>query len=86
MARSLPPCRDISFWHAAVRDPADSLHARLKDAILARLQIILDILYRDHEGGRRVVMRFSLTPLTAPRPAAAPEPPLRRRPPGSCSA
>ncbi len=56
------PAGDISFWQAAVRDPADSLHARLKEAIHARLQIILDILYGDHEGGQRVVTRFSLTP------------------------
>jgi hypothetical protein len=54
------PAGDVGFWQVAVRDPADALHAGLLAAIEARRRLIVDILYSDHEGGQRVISRFSL--------------------------
>ncbi len=65
------PAGDISFWQAAIRDPADPLYAPLSDAIRAHTAITVDILYGDHEGGQRTITRFSLTPRS---PAGADEP------------
>jgi hypothetical protein len=56
------PAGDVSFWQAAVRDPADPLYEPLREAILARDRLSVDILYGDHEGGQRTITRFLLTP------------------------
>jgi hypothetical protein len=58
------PAGDVSFWQAAVRDPADELYAPLRAAIDARSAIGIDVLYGDHEGGQRTITRFLLTPRT----------------------
>jgi hypothetical protein len=65
------PAGDVSFWQAAIRDPADPLYAPLSDAIRAHTGISVDILYGDHEGGQRTITRFFLAPRS---PAAADEP------------
>jgi hypothetical protein len=56
------PAGDVSFWQAAIRDPADPLYAPLRAAIEERTAISLDILYGDHEGGQRTITRFFLSP------------------------
>jgi hypothetical protein len=56
------PAGDISFWQAAVRDPADPLYEPLLAAIQANTAVSVDILYGDHEGGQRTITRFYLTP------------------------
>ncbi len=53
---------DTSFWHAAVRDPADPDHAPLLQSLKNRERLNIDLLYGDHEGGQRTVSRFSLIP------------------------
>ncbi len=58
------PAGDVSFWQAALRDPADRLYAPLRQAIDAREPISIDVLYGDHEGGQRTITRFRLTPRT----------------------
>jgi hypothetical protein len=56
------PAGDISFWQAAIRDPADPLYSPLLRTIRAREAISIDILYGDHEGGQRTITRFYVTP------------------------
>ncbi len=56
------PAGDISFWQAALRDREDPLYPSVRDAIIERSPMMVDILYGDHEGGQRTVTRFSLTP------------------------
>ncbi|HST55309.1 MAG TPA: hypothetical protein VLJ42_05375 [Solirubrobacteraceae bacterium] len=63
LARDLyVPAGDISFWQAALRDPADPLYQELRAAISARTSMSIDILYGDHEGGQRTITRFYVTP------------------------
>jgi hypothetical protein len=53
---------DVGFWQGALRDPEAPDFAAARDAIEARERLIVDVLYGDHEGGQRVVTRFSMTP------------------------
>jgi hypothetical protein len=57
----IPP-HDIGFWQGAFRDPAAPEFAAARRAIEARERLVVDVLYGDHEGGQRVVTRFSMTP------------------------
>lgn len=56
------PAGDVSFWQAALRDPGDPLYGPVKEAILARTGVTVEILYGDHEGGQRTVTRFFIVP------------------------
>jgi hypothetical protein len=56
------PAGDISFWQAAIRDPADPLYAPVKAAIERAEGMSVDLLYGDHEGGQRTITRFFLSP------------------------
>ncbi len=58
------PAGDVSFWQAALRDAGDVQYKPLREAILARSAIFVDVLYGDHEGGQRTITRFHLTPHT----------------------
>jgi hypothetical protein len=57
------PVSDTGFWQAAFRDHDDPEYGPAFDAIKARVPVTVDLLYGDHEGGQRVISRFSLTPL-----------------------
>jgi hypothetical protein len=56
------PAGDVGFWQGSFRDPAAPDFAAARDAIEARSWLIVDLLYGDHEGGQRVISRFSLQP------------------------
>ena len=56
----IPP-NDIGFWQGALRDPATPEFTTARRAIEARDRLVIDVLYGDHEGGQRVVTRFSMT-------------------------
>jgi hypothetical protein len=56
------PAGDISFWQAAIRDPADPLYGPLRDSIRSGRSIGVDLLYGDHEGGQRTISRFAVIP------------------------
>ena len=56
------PVNDIGFWQGALRDPSAPEFVPARNAIEARERLIIDVLYGDHEGGQRVVSRFSMTP------------------------
>ena len=53
---------DIGVWQAAIRDPADSLHAALTAVAAARSAYSVDLLYTDQIGGQRTVSRFGVLP------------------------
>jgi hypothetical protein len=57
----IPP-RGLGFWQGAFRDPQDPLFAAARDAVIARQDVTVDLLYRDHEGGQRMISRFGLLP------------------------
>lgn len=56
------PAGDVSFWQGAIRDTSDALYEPLRNAITARSEIFVDVLYGDHEGGQRTITRFHVTP------------------------
>jgi hypothetical protein len=56
----IPP-NDIGFWQGTFRDPSSRVFAAARDAVDAREQVMVEILYGDYEGGQRVVSRFGLT-------------------------
>jgi hypothetical protein len=53
---------DVGFWQGAFRDPAEPSYDELCEAIQQRRRLGLELLYGDHEGGQRMVSRFSLNP------------------------
>jgi hypothetical protein len=56
------PVNGTGFWQAAYRDPEDEEYAMAVEVIKARHPVGIDLLYGDHEGGQRVITRFSMTP------------------------
>ena len=53
---------DTGFWQAAFRDEGDPQYEEACKAVTTRVQMTIDVLYGDHEGGQRVITRFSLIP------------------------
>jgi hypothetical protein len=53
---------DMGFWQAAYRDREDPEYGPALQAIKARTPVAIDLLYGDHEGGQRVITRFSMMP------------------------
>jgi hypothetical protein len=56
------PSRDVSFWQGALRDPHERGYDSVRRAIEAEENITIHLMYSDHEGGQRVISRFTLTP------------------------
>ncbi len=56
------PVGDVGFWQGAFREPESDDFRAAADAIAAHTSLTVDILYGDHEGGQRVITRFSLRP------------------------
>jgi hypothetical protein len=56
------PVNDTGFWQAAYRDQDDPEYPAAREAIKARTPVGIDLLYGDHEGGQRVISRFSAMP------------------------
>jgi hypothetical protein len=56
------PAGDVGFWQGAFRDPAAPGFAEAAAAINARQPLMVDLLYGDHEGGQRMISRYSLLP------------------------
>lgn len=53
---------DVAFWQGAYRDLTEPEVAEISKLITARERVVIDLLYGDHQGGQRVVSRFSLLP------------------------
>jgi hypothetical protein len=56
------PAGDVGFWQGALRDPDVAEFARVRDAIAARENLYIDVLYGDYEGGQRTLSRFAIIP------------------------
>jgi hypothetical protein len=56
------PAGDVGFWQGAFRDPQAPEFTAAREAIEARSMLMIDLLYGDHEGGQRMISRFSLQP------------------------
>ncbi|HEX6524070.1 MAG TPA: hypothetical protein VF070_29330 [Streptosporangiaceae bacterium] len=56
------PVGDIGFWQAAFRDPSDPQYAEARHAVENHQPWTIELLYGDHEGGQRVVTRFTALP------------------------
>ena len=53
---------DVSFWQCAYRDPAEVEFGEVRDLVLTRRRLVVDLLYGDHLGGQRMISRFLLVP------------------------
>src|SRR5258708_3702242 len=53
---------DVAFWQGAYRDMTDPEVADVSERITGQERIVIDLLYGDHQGGQRVISRFSLIP------------------------
>jgi hypothetical protein len=56
------PAGDVGFWQGALRDPADPAFVEARDAIQSGAAFMVDVLYGDHQGGQRVISRFTMNP------------------------
>jgi hypothetical protein len=59
------PAGDGGLWLGALRDPSEPVYAPVREAVKADAAIVLDLLYGDHEGGQRTIVRFVLAPWAA---------------------
>jgi hypothetical protein len=58
------PANSIGFWQGVFREPHTEEFSAAAQAISARDTLTVDLLYGDHEGGQRMISRFSLIPRT----------------------
>ena len=56
------PAGDFGFWQGAIRDSADPLFTRLREACLSEEGLTIEILYGDADGGQREITRFGMIP------------------------
>ncbi len=56
------PAGDSGYWLGALRDRSESVYDPLAAAVRADELIEVDLLYGDHEGGQRTIVRFVLSP------------------------
>jgi hypothetical protein len=54
------PAGGDGYWQGAIRDDADKQYRPLREAAESGGQIMLDLMYGDHEGGQRAIARFAL--------------------------
>jgi hypothetical protein len=55
------PAGDVGYWIGALRDPAEKAYQRIQDAGTGDDGLQIDLLYGDHEGGQRTIVRFVLS-------------------------
>jgi hypothetical protein len=53
---------DVAFWQGAIRDLTEPEVPHVSNKITTPERIVIDLLYGDHQGGQRVISRFSLLP------------------------
>jgi hypothetical protein len=56
------PAGDTGNWLGALRDPSEEMQRSVREELEADGTIVLDLLYGDHEGGQRTIVRFVLAP------------------------
>jgi hypothetical protein len=60
------PVGDVGFWQGALRDTEAAWYEEARKVIEARETWSVELLYGDHEGGQRVVSRFTVRPIERP--------------------
>jgi hypothetical protein len=55
------PAGDRGNWLGALRDSSESMYGPAREAVEADDAVVIDLLYGDHEGGQRTIVRFVLT-------------------------
>jgi hypothetical protein len=60
------PSGDIGFWQGAFRDVDDPRYEPARKVIEAREPWTVELLYGDHEGGQRVITRFTMLSRRSP--------------------
>jgi hypothetical protein len=73
------PVGDVGFWQGAYRDTAQPGYDEARKVIEAREPWTVELLYGDHEGGQRVISRFTMLPIRDPNPAPDENPPAELR-------
>ena len=68
------PVGDVGFWQGAFRDTEHAGYEEARKVIEAREAWTVELLYGDHEGGQRVVSRFTVLPVGNPNPDQSPDP------------
>jgi hypothetical protein len=58
------PAGDPGFWQAAVRNGDDPWGDMLRRGLAEGEGFTVEILYGDHQGGQRTIVRFALAPIT----------------------
>jgi hypothetical protein len=66
------PVGEVGFWQGAFRDTADARYEEARKVIDAGEPWTVDLLYGDHEGGQRVITRFTMLPFSQPHQEADP--------------
>jgi len=56
------PVGDVGFWQGAFRDTDDPQYEAARSVIEAREPWTVELLYGDHEGGQRVISKFTMLP------------------------
>lgn len=56
------PAGHVGFWQGAIRDREDEDYGPVRRAMDTGERIMIDLLYGDHEGGQRSIVRFGVTP------------------------
>ncbi len=54
------PAGSSGYWLGALRDPSERNYEEVRAAIEAKEVLAVDLLYGDHEGGQRTIVRFAL--------------------------
>jgi hypothetical protein len=54
------PSGDTGNWLGALRDRSEAVYDPVREAVDADEALVLDLLYGDHEGGQRTIVRFIL--------------------------
>ncbi len=52
------PAGESGYWIGALRDPSEAIFKELQGSTLDEQSIVLDLIYGDHEGGQRTIVRF----------------------------
>jgi hypothetical protein len=56
------PAGDMGNWLGALRDPSEDMFRSVGEELEPEGMIVIDLLYGDHEGGQRTIVRFGLAP------------------------
>jgi len=73
------PVGDIGFWQGAFRDTEQAGYEESRKVIEAREPWTVELLYGDHEGGQRVISRFTAYPFENPDQSPDPQRPPELR-------